>query len=325
LANLLPLLAQQPGIGEVIAVVERPAALADRLAGTGVRVKQRPGPGGVPARLAWEAAVLGASARGAVALIPNAILPRRLPAAVVTVPHNISPFESGRPLDAVRRAAITRTLGTATGVIFVSEAMRRAVRAHTQSPSLERVIPHGLSEPFRAPVPVGTRRDTIVVLGDDFPHKRVGLAVQAWEGLGPDRPPLRVIGASGESSVFEGELAAGAVAGALRSARLVVLPSRAESFGLPVLEALACEAPLVLSDLPAFRETAAEHASFVRGDSAEDWTDAMRVALQDPPEPGPGRAWALSFDWRRTAAATAELLLEAHQLHTRARAQGARV
>ncbi len=243
-------------------------------------MKQRPGPGGVPARSAWETAVLGARARGGVVLIPNAMIPRRLPAAVVTVPHNILPFESGRPLDAVRRAAIIRTLRTATGVIFVSEAMRRAVRDHTRSPSLERVIPHGLSEPFRGPVPNGTRRDAIVVVGDDWPHKRVQLAVRAWEGLGSDRPPLRVIGASGEGPFFEGALTPGGVADALRHARLVVLPSRAESFGLPVLEALACEAPLVLSDLPAFRETAAEHASFVRSDRVErlDGRDARGVA-----------------------------------------------
>jgi glycosyltransferase involved in cell wall biosynthesis len=322
LANLLPLLAQQPGIGEVIAVVERPAALADRLAGTEVRVEQRPGPGGVPARLAWDAAALGARARGAVVLMPNAMLPRRLPAPVVAVPHNILPFESGRALDAVRRAAIVRTLRTATGVIFVSEAMRNAVRAHTRSPSLECVIPHGLGEPFRGPVPAGTRRDTIVVVGDDWPHKRVALAVRAWEGLGSDRPPLRVIGASGEGSFFEGALTPGGVADALRRARLVVIPSRAESFGLPLLEALACEAPLVLSDLAAFREMAAEHGRFVRSDSAGDWTEAMRAALADPPKPEAGRAWALSFEWRRSAAATAELLLEAERLHARARRSG---
>jgi glycosyltransferase involved in cell wall biosynthesis len=317
LANLLPLLAQEPGIGEVVAVLERPAALADLLAGTGVEVKIRPGPGGVAARLAWEAAALGTRAHGAVVLVPNAILPRRLAAPVVIVPHNILPFESGRTVDGFRRAAIVRTARTATGVIFISEAMRRAVRARTQKPSLERVIPHGLSEPFRAPVPVGTHREAIVVFADNFPHKRVGLAMQAWERLGADRPPLRVIGASGEGPCFEGQLTAGAVADALRSARLVVVPSRAESFGLPVLEALACEAPLVLSDLEAFRETSAGHARFVRSDNAEDWADAMRAVLRDPPMSAPGRAWALSFDWRRTAAETAEVLLEAQRLHAR--------
>ena len=321
LANLLPLLAQQPGIGEVIAVVERPAALADRLAGTGVRVKQRPGPGGVPARLAWEAAVLGARARGAVALIPNAILPRRLPAAVVTVPHNISPFESGRPLDAVRRAAIIRTLRTATGVIFVSEAMRRrGPRPHSEpvarardSARTQRAVPG--SGAGRDP----PRRDRGAGRRLSAQARRAGGAGvgRAGAGSAPAASDRRL-----RRGLFEGELTAGEVAGALRSARLVVLPSRAESFGLPVLEALACEAPLVLSDLPAFRETAAEHGSFVRSDRAEDWTEAMRVVLTAPPDPGPGRAWALSFDWQRTAAATAELLLEAHRLHTRARARG---
>jgi glycosyltransferase involved in cell wall biosynthesis len=105
------------------------------------------------------------------------------------------------------------------------------------------------------------------------------------------------------------------VADALRSARLVVLASQAETFGLPVLEALACEAPLVLSDIPAFRATAAGHASLVRGSSAEEWAQAMGAALEAPPAPGPGRAWALSFDWQAAAAATAELLVEAHQAY----------
>jgi glycosyltransferase involved in cell wall biosynthesis len=87
-----------------------------------------------------------------------------------------------------------------------------------------------------------------------------------------------------------------------------------------VLEALACEAPLLLSDIPAFREMAAGHASLVRGDGPEDWAQAMHATLEAPPDPGPGRAWALSFDWERTATATAELLVAAH----RAYASGAR-
>jgi glycosyltransferase involved in cell wall biosynthesis len=303
LANLLPRLVHEPGIGEVIAVLEPPAALAGLLIGTGVRVVRRWGPGGLPARLAWEAVALGTKARSTVVLSPSAILPRRLPAAVVAVPQNILPFGSGRPVDAVRRAAIVRTLKAATGVIFISEEMRRMVRAHTRHPALERVIPHGLAEPFRAPVPEGTTRDAIVVFGDDHPHKRVDLAKEAWTRLGPERPPLRVLDG----------LAPGAVADALRRARLVVLPSRAESFGLPVIEALACEAPLVLSDLPAFREAAAGHAVYVGGDGVDEWARAMGEALDDPPAPAPGRAWALSFSWQRTAAATAELLLDAHR------------
>ena len=47
-------------------------------------------------------------------------------------------------------------------------------------------------------------------------------------------------------------------------ATCVVLPSLAEGFGLPAVEAAACGAPLVLSDLPAHRETLDGAALFVR-------------------------------------------------------------
>src|SRR5579862_1176825 len=96
LANLLPLLAKQAEIDSVVAVVERPAALGDRLRGTPVRIEVRPGRGGVASRLWWESTGLAqlARAQDAVVLAPSAMLPRRLPAPVVAVPQNVLPFQS---------------------------------------------------------------------------------------------------------------------------------------------------------------------------------------------------------------------------------------
>lgn len=45
-------------------------------------------------------------------------------------------------------------------------------------------------------------------------------------------------------------------------AAAVVLPSLAEGFGLPAVEAAACGAPVVLSDIPAHRETLGDEALF---------------------------------------------------------------
>jgi hypothetical protein len=57
------------------------------------------------------------------------------------------------------------------------------------------------------------------------------------------------------------------------------------------------------------------HAVFVNSDRADDWTEAVRVALRAPAATGAGREWALRFTWRRTASATAAILLDAHRAH----------
>ena len=47
-----------------------------------------------------------------------------------------------------------------------------------------------------------------------------------------------------------------------RHSAALVLPSWYEGFGIPVVEAMACAAPMVLSDIPAFREVAGDYAHF---------------------------------------------------------------
>ncbi len=254
--------------------------------------------------------------RGFVVLSPNAILPRRLPSPVIAVPQNILPFISSGPRPWVQRAAILRTLQFATGAVFVSEEMRRQVARFTKLPALQRVIHHGLGEPFRATVG-NVKRDGIVLLADRNPHKRLDLLLTAWHRLGPSRPALRVVGAARSGSPLDAEvtfdpwLAPAAVANALRAARLAVVPSIAESFGLPALEALACETPLLVSDIPALREVTGGHAMYVDSDRGEVWADAIRATLATAPRTVAGREWALRFSWERSAAAMAALLIDA--------------
>jgi glycosyltransferase involved in cell wall biosynthesis len=80
----------------------------------------------------------------------------------------------------------------------------------------------------------------------------------------------------------------------------VLLPSDAEGFGLPVLEALACGAPVLASDIPPLREVGGNAVRYVPPGQPEAWASAILEALGDPamlPPPRLRFARAGAFSW----------------------------
>jgi glycosyltransferase involved in cell wall biosynthesis len=66
---------------------------------------------------------------------------------------------------------------------------------------------------------------------------------------------------------------------------ILIAPSSIEGFGLPVAEALQCGAPVVCSDIPAFREVAgnaAQYFDLYTSSPAIAMADAAAVAIQAP-------------------------------------------
>src|SRR6266550_1893346 len=73
-----------------------------------------------------------------------------------------------------------------------------------------------------------------------------------------------------------------AVSGAARDADVYLCPTTRASFGVTLLEAMACGTPLVVSDIPAFRDLAAQaQAVFAPLGDPDAWGEAVNALIDD--------------------------------------------
>ena len=87
--------------------------------------------------------------------------------------------------------------------------------------------------------------------------------------------------------VFAGEISRPALSALLHSANLFVFPSRYETFGVAMVEAAAAGLPLIVSDIPVFREILEDDGTgdgveFVQVGSAEGFSRAVQAHVRDP-------------------------------------------
>ena len=62
-----------------------------------------------------------------------------------------------------------------------------------------------------------------------------------------------------------------------RNAQALLVPSMAEGFSLPLIEAFACNTPVICSDIEVHREVGGEFASFLPGLNGNAWADCLRT------------------------------------------------
>jgi glycosyltransferase involved in cell wall biosynthesis len=119
----------------------------------------------------------------------------------------------------------------------------------------------------------------------------------------------------GDAARFLGSLSEADLAVLYSHAGVFVLPSLYEGFGLPVVEAMACGAPVVCSNAGPLPEVAGDAAMLLPPENANAWARAMLEVMTDARLAQSlrqrGLEHARGFSWERAALATREVYREA--------------
>ena len=313
----------------------------------GVRLVEAPSAtSGFAARLLWRERALGGIARavGADVLatpVPEIPLRRFAVPSVVTI-HDLSqilaPRYYGRAKYVRFLAGTSVVVRRATRIVCSSQATREALHGFftvdadrvvvvEMGPQALRVGSSGDDERH------GSDRPYALYVGTLQPQKNVATVVRCLVDLdvdldlvivGPrsdrEAQELRsVIAAAGvEHRVrFEGFVSTARLDGLYREATVVVLPSLIEGFGLPVLEAMAADVPVVVSDIRVLREVGGDAATYVpRPLDPASWAEVLARAVAEPAQRRDARVLAghrrlAAYAWETIAARYAAVLSDA--------------
>jgi glycosyltransferase involved in cell wall biosynthesis len=233
---------------------------------------------------------------------------------------------------AIARSQLTG-LQRASLVFYSTEQVREEIeRAGLVEPQRLVHAPYGVADEFFSAdgvneIPAGLLPSTPFLLhvGSSMPRKRLDVLFEVFAAVRRHHPNLVLVqqgaeltpeqrtlverlGVSG-AIIQPPRLSRAALAALYRRAKLVLLTSEREGFGLPLLEALAAGATVVASDIPAFREIAGTAASLCRVGDLEHWTQTVRRLIEDPasrPSLATRIATARRFTWAAHATTIAE-------------------
>jgi glycosyltransferase involved in cell wall biosynthesis len=248
---------------------------------------------------------------------------------VVTL-HDVTFFRM-RTFNAVTtfgmRQVVARAARHADALIAVTATARDEIVAELGlDPARFTVVHHGTTavkhaapareEDVRARLGLRDRR-LVLCVASKRPHKNQELLVRAAKLLDPED----VVVLAGHPEPYDAQLRALAVAedvadrvvfadyvadGDLEMlwamAACAVFPTRAEGFGMPVLEAMARGVPVAASDLPVLHEVGGTAPVFFSPESPQDAVRAIREAIARGPSGGPERA--ARFTWAAAARGT---------------------
>jgi glycosyltransferase involved in cell wall biosynthesis len=281
---------------------------------------------------------------------PYYLRPYPLAAPCIHTIHDLIPLEVPEEFSwidrMVFRLAAPMACRKAAAVLTISEPSACALRRWY--PPLEgriHVTPLAPDPQFR-PLPADQRSEAVrrsglagiryvLHVSSGLPHKNVELLLLAWDRYVRRRPQARhrlaLAGNYGrrqaeivafarrlearDSICFLGDIDDSTLAGLYNSADLFVFPAAIEGFGLPVIEAMACGAPVLTTDRVSAAAALGDAGWAIPADSLESLVNALDRLLGDGELRRTlarrGLAHAASYSWQTTARETWRVYREA--------------
>jgi glycosyltransferase involved in cell wall biosynthesis len=228
-------------------------------------------------------------------------------------------------------------------IITAAESVRREISEylHVKADRV-RVTPFAPRSGFQAMTAVqanqtkqrlGIEDEFVLFVGTVEPRKNLLTLMRAFDQIlrqTARRPQLVAVGAEGwlmddlftfikQSSIgdrllFTGYLDDDDLRALYSSCTVFVYPSIYEGFGLPPLEAMACGAPVIASNIATFRETLGSAAQLVEPNDVQALARSIVEILGDEDRRRAlsrrGLEQAAKFSWERTAQLTLEVYRE---------------
>jgi len=214
-------------------------------------------------------------------------------------------------------------LNRADEVVTVSETTKELMREHRLTDRPITIVSNAADvKPADHPVRELPTGRNLLYMGSFMPYKNVETLARAMNALPgyrlhllsrispEDRGRLSEL-APAERLVFHDGVTDHEYSELLESATALLTVSLDEGFGLPIVEAMAVGTPVVLSDIPIFREIGGEAGDYVGAMDA----DAVARAVKELEEPAVWHARSAAvlerarvFDWDRSAAELFEVL-----------------